>query len=61
MSRNRMKKGSVKGKCVYKMMEKMAKYSAKRLAVFKGKYLILYLIIKLNNIREVYIVSKCGH
>lgn len=56
-----MKKGSVEGKCVYKMMEKIAKYSAKRLAVFKGKYLILYLVIKLNNIQEVYIVPKCGH
>lgn len=55
MSRNRMKKGLEEGKRVYKGMEKIAKYSAKQLAVFKGKYLILYLII------QVYIGSKCGH
>ena len=55
MSRNRMKKGLEEGNCVYKGMEKIAKYSAKQLAVFKGKYLILYLTI------QVYIGSKCGH
>lgn len=55
MSRNRMKKGLRKVNVHVKGMEKIAKYSAKQLAVFKGKYLILYLII------QVYIGSKCGH